>query len=903
MRSEVDTMVSAGGNTRLILMIIKNKVVKGDGNGHQIFNFRSNREETSLMRKSQKKEILDILDSLQKAHEETKEALAQKNYAFALNMLIESQTTAVSLGEIIEKIEGEGHSCVLCLEEYCELLFQIYEDINSGNINGNKAYKTLRKQLIKIENSVKNNIIVKKEIVFFPYKASMWDSLESIYLAAKADPDCDAYCVPIPCYDLHTDHSFGQMHYEGQDYPKDIEITDWQQYDFEKIRPDVIYTHNPYDDCNFVTSIHPRYYSSNLKKYTDCLVYVPYYSTTGGMSEAQRTLPVYFNADYIVIQAPMFRDYFDERIPDKKFLPFGSPKFDRIINKCKNPPEPPVEWKKKMEKQDGDCLVRKKVYFYNTSIGGMLGDTEAFLKKLRYVFDTFKGRDDACILWRPHPLLESTFDSMRPQYKAEYEQIKRYYIENDIGIFDDTPDMTDAIAWSDAYIGDAGTSVTSVFGVVGKPMFILSNQIHSLPKEDSWRGEIVGTRFSPSEKDRFMITQGNKLYVSEPFKYDYKYFCDLSEYTGGEYYLAVCEINGKKYACPRNAQDILVLDDKGIERKVELEKRNGSNSGAFFSAWSYERYLILLPLNYPALVIYNTETDGLRYLEDNISVFVKNNERNEKVTGGSYIVDGTLYIASPTDSCIYVLDIESGKSKIIELHTKNWKGCIGMVYKNSSMWMLPYRGQTILNWNPQNGMIKEYTGFPKGFECIRPFYKTPTDEYPLGCWAFIGKTIYFIQNWGNMDIKLDTETGMFSKWDIPVPNRENMESASKEYFCTLGKYSLISPIEEKEGYKLFYHPERKLYNFDIEKNELREIDIKFNVDELKQHENGFNDCSQWLKYCCCENVFNSLKSFLDGNITGKQFDRQKQLKSYGEIAANSNGRCGQEVHLFIKSLA
>ena len=52
MRSEVDTMVSAGGNTRLILMIIKNKVVKGDGNGHQIFNFRSNREETSLMRKS-----------------------------------------------------------------------------------------------------------------------------------------------------------------------------------------------------------------------------------------------------------------------------------------------------------------------------------------------------------------------------------------------------------------------------------------------------------------------------------------------------------------------------------------------------------------------------------------------------------------------------------------------------------------------------------------------------------------------------------------------------------------------------------------------------------------------------------------------------------------------------------
>ena len=111
-------------------------------------------DERTGMRKAEKKEVLNFINSFYQAHEEIKEALAQKNYAFALNMLIESQTTAVSLGEIIEKIEGEGHSCVLCLEEYCELLFQIYEDINSGNINGNKAYKTLRKQLIKIENSV-----------------------------------------------------------------------------------------------------------------------------------------------------------------------------------------------------------------------------------------------------------------------------------------------------------------------------------------------------------------------------------------------------------------------------------------------------------------------------------------------------------------------------------------------------------------------------------------------------------------------------------------------------------------------------------------------------------------------------------------------------------------------------
>lgn len=37
---------------------------------------------------------------------------------------------------------------------------------------------------------------------FFPYKASMWDSLESVYLVAKEDSDCDVYCVPISYYIL-----------------------------------------------------------------------------------------------------------------------------------------------------------------------------------------------------------------------------------------------------------------------------------------------------------------------------------------------------------------------------------------------------------------------------------------------------------------------------------------------------------------------------------------------------------------------------------------------------------------------------------------------------------------------------------------------------------------------------
>lgn len=91
----------------------------------------------------------------------------------------------------------------------------------------------------------------------------MWDSLESVYLAAKEDESCDAYCVPILYFDRNADGTLGEMHYEGNDYPANIEITDWETYDFEAKRPDVVYIHNPYDEANRVTCVHPRFFSSN----------------------------------------------------------------------------------------------------------------------------------------------------------------------------------------------------------------------------------------------------------------------------------------------------------------------------------------------------------------------------------------------------------------------------------------------------------------------------------------------------------------------------------------------------------------------------------------------------------------------------------------------------------------
>lgn len=57
----------------------------------------------------------------------------------------------------------------------------------------------------------------------------------------------------------------GEMHDEGAQYPKNIEITRYQEYNLEERHPDAIYIHNPYDDLNNVTSFPEYYFCRNIK--------------------------------------------------------------------------------------------------------------------------------------------------------------------------------------------------------------------------------------------------------------------------------------------------------------------------------------------------------------------------------------------------------------------------------------------------------------------------------------------------------------------------------------------------------------------------------------------------------------------------------------------------------------
>lgn len=853
------------------------------------------------MRKAQKQDIMDMLQTLHEAHEEIRNNIDRKNYILAQDLLSQCQEGAISIGTAIEKSESEGFVTVGYIEKYCDLVFQIHEELNdaNANVNINKIHKLLKKQLICVENSIKNDIRIRRIAVFLPYKASMWDSLESVWMAADADPDCDAYVVPIPYYDKNPDGSIKERHYEGDLYPDYVPITKCEEFDFA-VHPDMIFIHNPYDDCNTVTSVPDFFYSANLKKFTDCLVYIPYFATAGGMNEGQALCPAYINADYIVIQSEKYRKYYDPRIPDGKFLALGSPKFDSVIRKCQNPPEPPAEWKAKMTKADG---TRKKVYFYNTSIGGMLGDTLAFLKKMQYVFDNFKGRDDVCILWRPHPLLESTFDSMRPQYKPIYEAIKKEFIESGFGIYDTTPHIEDTIAICDAYIGDSGTSVTSLFGVVGKPMFILNNKIHTLPAEEDWKGIVFQTPFQTIDgayHNQYCVTQGNKLYYSPKDDLHYEYFCDLSEYAGGGYYNRAFDYGDKIYVFPANAQHILVVSQDKRIRKIEL-KNEVEQGGAFAGFWIYGDYAFLLPNRYPSLVRFNMKTEEILYLSGISDFNIAVMPDQERIPAARWIWREKLYFMNPAGTQLLIIDMDTLEANVTPININRFITGAGLKEINGEdFWLIPYEGTTVTRWNMVTGETKDYDLAVEGIKSINRRYKTECNQRIFGNMAFVDDDIIFSPFWGNKFVQLNPSTGEAEEWQSPFDL--SAEDISP-YIPNWGIGSFTRDVNNLEKYRFVLSTERKLYDIDLHTKEIREVDMHFDRDDVYRHANGYGKESQWLQYCCVENVFNSIADELDGTIHGEAFDKDRQVRGYAQINASPDGDCGDKIYRYVtKSL-
>lgn len=856
------------------------------------------------MRKKTKLSIQELLNNYTEFHNNIEKAYSVMERQACLDMLSACQEGMISIGNMLEGSDldsSASRQAVHFIEDYCEHIFEVYEFVNnSGTEDTNWQLFLSRMQILRdgllLINSEVEKIPVTYHIVFMPYKAAMWDSLESVWRAAKADKMCQCLVVPIPYFEYNTASKDVDPKYDGALFPDYVEITDYHEYSMEKELPDVIYIHNPFDGANHMTSVHPSFYSDKLKKYTDKLVYIPYYASSGFCSPEYLELPSNYNVDYVIAQSQHFKDYAADYPFYDKYIPLGSPKFDKVIEACRKHDikDYPDDWRRR--------LAGRKVIMLNTSIGMMLNDTEQYLGKLRLVFDYFATRSDVTLIWRPHPLLLSSLKAMRAEYAVQYEELVMYFKQHDIGIFDDTPDMEKTIAACDAYIGETTSSVINMFQVAGKPLFILNNSIFR--------------EFTSSEIRRIGFTN---IYLHNDEQY---VFCSLDVFMCHSSNLLdldfIAKISDEPHWCGTFGKSIRVRDriypaplmskrayyfDLCKKKFYPLEGFESDKDFKLQYVMQYGDRLFYLPGHSGAVYEYSLSSGTLFKYDECIEELLKfslQKSYNSEI-GGYAVYEHYLYMTATYCNRVLKLDMDDGSYELLHL-TDEVEGFGAVVVVNSRLYLS----------DASNGSIYSYAlndfGEPDGELSIihMPDSFNPW-ENPYGVDAAhsalisMGRYIVAFPAYSNEIVRIDTTigevktifTGLFE-----IPD-ERINGLKRKCFYNIMNFEKLSD-EEILVLRVWDAAALRLNIADETYDIYNQRMTPKALEDLLSGEDGFEKADIDAEFSRKESSFFSLDSFVDDLVSGRLEDiKERQMSELSVMGANLDGSCGRKVHEFV----
>ena len=861
------------------------------------------------MRKMQQKKILDMVKTLEENHNRLRGNPQQVSVA---DLLAECQNTAVEIGEYIESIEGEGTKTVTLLEEYCDLAYLAYEDRTGAN-----HAKKLQAQAIKIGNSVRSELKPNKiEVVFFPYQLSMFDAFHSVYLAAKEDPNCDAYVVPVPWYDKIPGGALGKMHYDGDKYPESIPITDWREYDIEARHPDVIFIHASFDTSSAVTSLHPDYYSQRLRELTDLLCYIPYavsYDDDGAPNHIKTEACQYSHK--VFLQSERVRDNYMRIFTDKyglkhgkpkdKFIALGSPKFDAVINARREDFELPKDWLKLIE--------GKKAILYNTTIGSALTNAEQYLKKIKSVLDTFRKRDDVVLWWRPHPLLEETYRSMRPDLLREYQFIVMEYRGAGWGIYDDTPDLHRAIAWSDAYYGD-WSSLVPMYQCLEKPILIQNVRAYS--------DNIVFESFCTAEDYIWFTARTfNALFRMDrnTWKPEYVGSFPSGQGVAPRLYGTVLRICNRLCFSPMSADNIAFYDiDSGEFTTIPVPKpgKSGylysktSGSSKFIKAYRIDKRIYFIPNTYPGILVYNEADGEVCIIDDWVSTIdglVFDMELGY-FRGCAFDVErNCLILTCLCANAVVELDVSTNKTKVC-VYGNEKTGYFDIQIINGAYWLLLSHKAAILQYDPANNDRNEYR--------IALEHAFSDEYYQYQQIVEVNGSLYIIPSQADRIIRFDLEGKSFSPVEKFCPQDPGRDESAWAF-----PHNFLYSFNDFSGDKIFLHTGKTnmFIEFDLLTGYMREEEIKAigAADYNKLWEHIIKDILMYLEnksplsanqYVLSEDCYFNLENMLDIMKTPelptwlREILAKQRVFMLGETA-NSNQQAGLQIYGYCKNIA
>lgn len=396
-----------------------------------------------------------------------------------ITLLENCQNIAYEIGEFAEKEFKDPAEIIDLLNKYCDCILKVSEVFSLENIHNledclNIIEKKIVEALLLQDKKIEPDV---KKVLFVCVYADDWKYFKKYYEKYAADSNCEVSVMPIPYYMKNYNGIVTQNCFDKDLFDINLPLVDCEKYDIEKEHPDIIYIQNPYDNANYDRTIAPYFYSSNLKKYTDKLIYVTPYIT--GEIEAKNTRaikmmeyyvskPAVLYADEVIVSSETVKQRYAEVVSEytnvKKEAWLKKINVDKSrVEANKFLKETPQNWER------GD---NKKILLYVCSEGTLLKDSSVAINKIKNDLRTFENnREFITVIWRTDLITTNEIKSLD---NNSFEQILNLISvvekENWI-VIDKKKSFTEAVMACDAFYGD-GCIEANQCRALGKPVMI-----------------------------------------------------------------------------------------------------------------------------------------------------------------------------------------------------------------------------------------------------------------------------------------------------------------------------------------------------------------------------------------------------------------------------------------------
>lgn len=790
-----------------------------------------------------------------------------------IDFFADCQNRTIEIGNIIENKTDACIDIICKLEDICENIYVLSQGLDSGAVS---ILNDIFEKIDAVENEIADiKFDLRKKIVFFPYKFSMWDCMESVWEAAIKDDSVDAAVIPIPYYDKNSDGTLGEKHYEADSYPDIVNVCSYKEYQFNKECIDVAVVHNPYDDCNLVTSVDPFFYSDNLRNYAKKIVYIPYFNTGGAISDVHKYLPAYRNFDAIITQSELQSSTYSPLVRNK-CAALGSPKFDTILNGTHKK----ILWKK-----------RGKAFFYNTSISEILNGGARALDKMHFVFELFKGSTNT-LLWRPHPLLESTIRTMKPELMEQFEANKKYFNNLKNGILDETSDPYSALAIADAYIGEDTSSMIHYFGAQGKPIFLTNinyqgDIVGEMANSKLFDLEIEGEEIWAFSGDYNALVNGKIDFNNKKIVIEKMYEIENEKINQNRLYNSMVDAENKIYLVPYNANEIAVFDKYSKKcKKIQFPNSDGKS---FAKAHRYKNKIYFVPVESDAILEIDVESNEIVLYNEIMHILENINYPNMSVKSfnASVIIDDKMYIGLAFYNGVIVFDLLTKKMHLVKI-SDGATGYWCMEGWSDKIVLASNEGASLTVWNPIDNTASILSEFPSEWKGeTNCFYTMVKQE----------DSVIIFPKTANLLLEVTHNDNCISHRYIE--NESYFTNRKTSYYKWPSNVLFANKYEDGFVIQMAFQ-----YGIDIINNTGECNHIDFKMDDLKQLypiEKLFGCCGPNIPWAVRESSIVKLNDFIE-YVSLDKHNFHKEKEAYAACSVNLDGTCGSKIFKYIMEM-